>query len=94
MRVNSFGVFFGCKFSGIEMIKQDACPNSDRGWIINIASVLGLVGKAGIIAYSSAEGSAVNMTRKAALDYAPFGIHVNVIAPGRKPKVGKVDIFA
>ncbi|KAF2429398.1 NAD(P)-binding protein [Tothia fuscella] len=82
MRVNSFGVYLGCKYAGIQMMKQDPYPNGDRGWIINIASVLGAVGKSGAIAYSSAKGSVVNMTRTAALDYAPFGIHVNAIAPG------------
>jgi NAD(P)-dependent dehydrogenase (short-subunit alcohol dehydrogenase family) len=82
MRVNSFGVYLGCKHAGIQMMKQDAHRNGDRGWIVNIASVLGLVGKSGVIAYSSAKGSVVNMTRTAALDYAPFRIRVNAIAPG------------
>jgi NAD(P)-dependent dehydrogenase (short-subunit alcohol dehydrogenase family) len=87
MKVNSFGVFLGCKYAGIQMMKQEPYPNGDRGWIINIASVLGLVGKAGAISYSSAKGSVVNMTRTAALDYAPFRIHVNAIAPGCKSKI-------
>ncbi|KAF2671829.1 NAD(P)-binding protein [Microthyrium microscopicum] len=82
IRVNSFGVFLGCKYAGMQMMKQEPYANGDRGWIINIASVLGLVGKSGTICYSSAKGSVVNMTRTAALDYAPLGIHVNAIAPG------------
>jgi NAD(P)-dependent dehydrogenase (short-subunit alcohol dehydrogenase family) len=82
MRVNSLGVFLGCKYAGMQMMKQEPYSNGNRGWIINIASVLGLVGKTGVIAYSSAKGSVVNMTRTAALDYAPFGIRVNAIAPG------------
>jgi len=82
MLVNTRSVYLGCKYAGIQMMKQDHHSNGDRGWIINIASILGLVGKAGVIAYSSAKGAVVNMTRTAALDYAPHRIHVNAIAPG------------
>lgn len=46
--------------------------------------MLGLVGKAGTIAYSGAKGAVVSMTRTAALDYAGKRIHVNGIAPGCK----------
>jgi NAD(P)-dependent dehydrogenase (short-subunit alcohol dehydrogenase family) len=94
MRVNSFGVFLGCKYAGIQMMRQNSYPNGDRGWIINIASVLGVVGKAGVIAYSSAKGSVVNMTRTAALDYAPHGIHVNAIAPGCESKPAVDDTIS
>jgi NAD(P)-dependent dehydrogenase (short-subunit alcohol dehydrogenase family) len=60
MRVNSRGVFIGCKYAGAQMVKQAPHLNGDRGWIINIASVLGLVGRSGTAAYSAAKGSVIN----------------------------------
>ena len=43
MAVNAKGVMLGCKYAAIQMIKQDPHPLCDRGWIINMASILGLV---------------------------------------------------
>ncbi|KIW99853.1 uncharacterized protein Z518_10781 [Rhinocladiella mackenziei CBS 650.93] len=83
MRVNSKGVWLGCKYAGQQMIKQDIPAGStSRGWIINMASVLGLTGKNGTSAYSSSKGSIIGMSRAAAMDYAPFKIHCNSICPG------------
>lgn len=83
MRVNSRGVWLGSKYAGQQMVKQDIQPgSSSRGWIINIASILGLAGKAGTSAYSSSKGSVIGMSRSMAMDFAPFKIHCNVICPG------------
>ena len=82
MKINSRGVFLGCKYAGLQMVKQDPHPSGDRGWIINMASVMGLVGLAGLVSYATSKGSVVEMTRVAALDYAPHRIHCNAICPG------------
>lgn len=42
--INSTGVFLGCKYASAQMIKQEPLPCGDRGWILNTASVFGLVG--------------------------------------------------
>ena len=42
--VNLKGVFLGCKYASNQMRQQDPHANGDRGWIINLASVLGLGG--------------------------------------------------
>jgi NAD(P)-dependent dehydrogenase (short-subunit alcohol dehydrogenase family) len=42
--VNATGVFYGCRAAAKQMISQDPHPSGDRGWIINLGSVLGLVG--------------------------------------------------
>lgn len=82
MAVNSRGVFLGCKYAAQQMITQNPYPSGDRGWIINIASVLGLVGMSGSVSYTASKGSVVQMTRTVALDLAPRRIHCNVLCPG------------
>ncbi|KAK6430687.1 hypothetical protein LTR95_013156 [Oleoguttula sp. CCFEE 5521] len=80
--INSKGVFLGIKYASAQMLKQDPLPSGDRGWIINTASILGLVGATWGAAYCASKGLVVNLTRAAALDCAPHRIHVNAIAPG------------
>lgn len=44
MAVNTRSVFLGCKYALAQMVKQEALPSGDRGWIINVSSIFGLVG--------------------------------------------------
>lgn len=53
-----------------------------KGCIINISSMVGLVGQSNAGAYSATKGGQVAMSRGMALDFAPDGIRVNVICPG------------
>jgi NAD(P)-dependent dehydrogenase (short-subunit alcohol dehydrogenase family) len=52
------------------------------GAVVNIASILGLVGQANSSAYSAAKAAVVNLTRSIALTYAAQGIRVNSVSPG------------
>ena len=44
MAVSTTGVFYSMRAATAQMIKQEPYPNGDRGWIVNLASVFGLVG--------------------------------------------------
>jgi meso-butanediol dehydrogenase / (S,S)-butanediol dehydrogenase / diacetyl reductase len=53
-----------------------------RGAIVNIASISGLAGDGGNLAYNAAKGAVVNMTRAMAVDAGPDGVRVNAVCPG------------
>jgi NAD(P)-dependent dehydrogenase (short-subunit alcohol dehydrogenase family) len=71
------GVFLGIKHGAAAM--QAA---GGGGSIINTASIAGLSGGAGPLAYSAAKAAVVNLTRAAAVELAPDRIRVNAICPG------------
>ena len=53
-----------------------------RGNIINISSMVGLVGQPNAGAYSATKGGQIAMSKGMAIDFAPDGIRVNSICPG------------
>jgi len=77
--INVMGVFYGCCAVANYWIN-----NNMPGKIINISSVAGLRGYPGIyVGYSTTKAAVVNMTRALAIEWAPYRINVNCIAPGR-----------
>ncbi len=81
--VNLTGVFMAAK-EAFRIMKQQG-----KGKIINVASILGLVGcKTNIVdsaSYNASKGAVVNMTRDLAAKWAPFGVNVNALCPGWFP---------
>ncbi len=53
-----------------------------KGCIVNISSMVGLVGQPNAGAYSATKGGQIAMSKGMAIDFAPDGIRVNVICPG------------
>jgi NAD(P)-dependent dehydrogenase (short-subunit alcohol dehydrogenase family) len=52
------------------------------GAIVNIGSMVALVGFKGSTAYAAAKGGLLAMTRTTAVDYASYGIRANCVCPG------------
>ena len=57
------------------------------GVIVNIGSFAGLRGGAGMSLYTAAKAGLAGLTRALALEWAPYGVRVNAIAPGTFPDV-------
>jgi 3-oxoacyl-[acyl-carrier protein] reductase len=76
MAINLKSVFNTCRIVAAPMIEMG------RGIIINIASELGLVGRAAMVHYCASKGGMIAFTKALALELAPQGIHVNCVAPG------------
>lgn len=52
------------------------------GRIVNIGSIAALVGRAGRIGYSATKAGLLGMVRNVAVELAPHGVLVNMVAPG------------
>jgi len=52
------------------------------GRIINISSIIGLIGNAGQCNYASSKAGLIGLTQSAAREFASRGITVNALAPG------------
>ena len=76
LNTNLKSAFLTSKAVAKSMLKQH------KGKIINIGSVLGNMASAVAMPYCVSKAGIAHMTKALALEWAPFGINVNCIAPG------------
>jgi NAD(P)-dependent dehydrogenase (short-subunit alcohol dehydrogenase family) len=74
--VNLTGTFLGMK------AVLPAMRKARKGSIVNFSSIWGNVGVGGAAAYSAGKGGVRNLTKNAAISYAPENIRVNSVHPG------------
>jgi NAD(P)-dependent dehydrogenase (short-subunit alcohol dehydrogenase family) len=79
MNVNLNGTLRACQIFGETMLKQR------KGRIINIASLSTFVAFHEVAAYGASKAAVGALTRSLAVEWAPFGVCVNAIAPGIFP---------
>ena len=76
LNTNLKGVFLCTKYASKFMMKKRS------GSIVNISSVVGLIGNPGQANYSAAKAGVIGFTKTCAKEFASRGINVNAIAPG------------
>lgn len=75
MDTNAKGLFFCCQAVGRYMVAQR------YGRIVNIGSTMGLVGMADRAAYCASKGAVSQLTKVLAIEWAPYNVTVNAVAP-------------
>lgn len=87
--VNLFGTYSMSRYAGRQMVLQES------GSIVNIASVVGLVGLGRMpqASYAASKAAVVNLTRELAAQWARKGVRVNAIAPGFFPSEMTAKLF-
>ncbi len=73
--INLKGYFLCAKIALPHLVER-------QGSIVNMSSMVGLVGQSRATAYAASKGGIVAMTKAMALDLAPAGVRVNCICPG------------
>jgi NAD(P)-dependent dehydrogenase (short-subunit alcohol dehydrogenase family) len=86
--INLTGAFWGVKHAARVMKKA-----GQGGVIVNMASILGVVGSAGAPAYTAAKHGVLGLTKAAALQLAPAKIRVLGVSPAyiRTPLISGIE---
>lgn len=82
MAMNAFGTFNVTRLTAAAMAGNEPDEDGQRGVVVNTASIAGLEGQTGQLAYAAAKAAILGMTLPLARDLAALGIRVCAIAPG------------
>ena len=79
VNINLTEAFEGCRVFGPHMVERR------QGVVINISSFAARKASANLSAYGAGKAALTRFTEAVALEWAPFGVRVNTIAPGQFP---------
>jgi NAD(P)-dependent dehydrogenase (short-subunit alcohol dehydrogenase family) len=79
--INLTQAFTACSAFGKHLLEQRS------GSVINISSFAALRPRAEIVAYAAAKAGLSRFTESLALEWAPYDVRVNAIAPGQFPDI-------
>ena len=82
MAMNAFGTYNVTRHAVAAMSQNEPDDDGQRGVVVNTASIAGLEGQTGQVAYAAAKAAILGMTLPLARDLAVVGIRVCAIAPG------------
>jgi len=87
IRVDLNGVFYGMHY------QIPAILEAGGGAIVNMSSILGVVGEGGAPAYTAAKHGVTGLTKAAAISYSGQGVRVNSVHPGyiETPMIENID---
>lgn len=77
--INLTEAFLGCRTLGPHFLERG------RGRVVNISGFAARKGSPEMVAYSAAKAGLARLTQTLSLEWAPYGITVNCIAPGQFP---------
>ena len=82
MSMNAIGTFNVTRLAAAAISAHQPDADGQRGVVVNTASIAGLEGQTGQLAYAATKAAILGMTLPMARDLAPIGVRVCAIAPG------------
>ena len=82
MEMNAIGTFNVTRLAAAAMAANEPTEDGERGVVVNTASIAGIEGQTGQVAYAAAKAAILGMSLPMARDLAPIGVRVCAIAPG------------